>query len=68
MFILLGIVGIVLIIGMVVDVNVLIFERIWEEVCVGWFVIMVIDVGYKWVFGIILDVNIIMLIVVVILF
>lgn len=36
--ILLGIVGFVLMIGMVVDMNVIIFEWIKEEKCKGWFI------------------------------
>ena len=42
-----GIAGIVLTIGMAVDANVLIFERIREEVALGRTPISAIDAGYK---------------------
>jgi preprotein translocase subunit SecD len=53
-----GIAGIVLTIGMAVDANVLIFERIREEVRAGKSAAMAIDNGYKMAFGTILDSNI----------
>ena len=53
-----GIAGIVLTIGMAVDANVLIFERIREEVRAGKSVIAAIDSGYSRALGTILDANI----------
>lgn len=53
-----GIAGIVLTIGMAVDANVLIFERIKEEAASGKTPINAIDVGYTRAFGTILDANI----------
>jgi protein-export membrane protein SecD len=53
-----GIAGIVLTIGMAVDANVLIFERIKEEVRAGKTPINAIDVGYSRALGTILDANI----------
>jgi protein-export membrane protein SecD len=53
-----GIAGIVLTIGMAVDANVLIFERIREEARAGKSVIASIDSGYKRALGTILDANI----------
>jgi protein-export membrane protein SecD len=53
-----GIAGIVLTIGMAVDANVLIFERIREEVRSGKTVIASIDTGYSRALGTILDANI----------
>ena len=53
-----GIAGIVLTIGMAVDANVLIFERIREEVRAGKSVIASIDSGYSRALGTILDANI----------
>ena len=53
-----GIAGIVLTIGMAVDANVLIFERIREELRQGKTSIIAIDLGYKKAFGTILDANV----------
>ncbi|HEX2612421.1 MAG TPA: protein translocase subunit SecD [Fibrobacteria bacterium] len=53
-----GIAGIALTIGMAVDANVLIFERIREELRHGKSVRIAIDVGYKRAFSAILDSNI----------
>jgi protein-export membrane protein SecD len=53
-----GIAGIVLTIGMAVDANVLIFERIREEARAGKSVIAAIDSGYSRALGTILDANI----------
>ncbi len=53
-----GIAGIVLTIGMAVDANVLIFERIREEIRVGKTPIAAIDVGYSRALSTILDANI----------
>ena len=63
-----GIAGIVLTIGMAVDANVLIFERIREESRAGRSVISAIDAGYSRALGTILDANITTLIAAVILF
>ena len=53
-----GIAGIVLTIGMAVDANVLIFERIREELRAGKTAISAIDAGYSRALGTILDANI----------
>jgi preprotein translocase subunit SecD len=53
-----GIAGIVLTIGMAVDANVLIFERIREEVRNGRTPISAIDAGYRRAIGTIMDANI----------
>jgi protein-export membrane protein SecD len=53
-----GIAGIVLTIGMAVDANVLIFERVREESRAGKSVIASIDSGYSRALGTILDANI----------
>ncbi len=53
-----GIAGIVLTIGMAVDANVLIFERIREELRIGKSSINAIDSGYTRALGTILDANI----------
>ncbi len=53
-----GIAGIVLTIGMAVDANVLIFERIREEIRAGKTPIASIEAGYKRALGTILDANI----------
>ncbi|MCB9528538.1 MAG: protein translocase subunit SecD [bacterium] len=53
-----GIAGIVLTIGMAVDANVLIFERIREELRLGKSVRSAIDVGYEKAFSAIFDGNI----------
>ncbi|MBN9670482.1 protein translocase subunit SecD [Roseibium aggregatum] len=63
-----GIAGIVLTIGMAVDANVLIFERIREEARAGRSVISAVDAGYSRALGTILDANITTLIAAVILF
>jgi preprotein translocase subunit SecD len=52
-----GIAGVVLTIGMAVDANVLIFERIREELKVGKTVRSAIDTGFSRAFGTILDAN-----------
>ena len=53
-----GIAGIVLTVGMAVDANVLIFERIREELRVGQSVRRAIDAGYEKAFSAILDANV----------
>ena len=53
-----GIAGIVLTVGMAVDANVLIFERIREELHAGVGVRKAIDVGYEKAFTAIIDANI----------
>ncbi len=63
-----GIAGIVLTIGMAVDANVLIFERIREEFAAGKSPINSIDAGYSRALGTILDANITTLIAAVLLF
>ena len=63
-----GIAGIVLTIGMAVDANVLIFERIREEMRVGRGPVMAIDVGYQRAITTILDSNLTTLIAAVLLF
>ncbi len=63
-----GIAGIVLTIGMAVDANVLIFERIREEMRLGKPPITAIDNGYSRALGTILDANITTLIAAVVLF
>lgn len=63
-----GIAGIVLTIGMAVDANVLIYERIREEARAGRTVIASIDAGYQRALGTILDANITTLIAALILF
>ena len=63
-----GIAGIVLTIGMAVDANVLIFERIREEVRAGKTPIAALDAGYSRALGTILDANITTLIAALILF
>jgi SecD/SecF fusion protein len=50
-----GIAGIVLTMGMAVDANVLIYERIREELAEGKSLRMAVDVGYKRAFSSILD-------------
>jgi len=52
-----GIAGVILTIGMAVDANVLIFERIREEIEVGKTVKSAIDAGFGRAFGTILDAN-----------
>lgn len=53
-----GIAGVILTIGMAVDANVLIFERIKEELRVGKTVRSALDAGFSKVFSTILDTNI----------
>jgi len=52
-----GIAGVILTIGMAVDANVLIFERIREELAVGKTVRAAIDTGFARAFGTIIDSN-----------
>ncbi len=63
-----GIAGIVLTIGMAVDANVLIFERMREEWTVGKSISGAINAGYNKAFSTILDANVTTLLVAVILF
>jgi preprotein translocase subunit SecD len=63
-----GIAGIVLTIGMAVDANVLVFERIREEARSGKTPFAALDAGYSRALGTILDANITTLIAAVILF
>ena len=53
-----GIAGIVLTIGMAVDANVLVFERIREEVANGKTPLAAVEAGYKRAYSTILDANI----------
>jgi SecD/SecF fusion protein len=55
-----GIAGIVLTIGMAVDANVLIYERIREEVHLGRSIISALDAGFKRAFATIVDSNVTM--------
>ncbi|HWR68461.1 MAG TPA: protein translocase subunit SecD, partial [Desulfomonilia bacterium] len=63
-----GIAGIVLTIGMSVDANVLVFERIRDEMRLGRTPTMAVDAGYKNALSSILDANVTNLIAAVILF
>ena len=63
-----GIAGLILLIGMSVDANVLIFERIREELDLGKTVRSAIDAGFDKAFSAILDANITTLIAAVLLF
>jgi preprotein translocase subunit SecD len=63
-----GIAGMVLTVGMAVDANVLIFERIRQELKAGEKPLQAIDAGYGHAFVTILDANVTTLIVAVILF
>ena len=63
-----GIAGIVLTVGMAVDANVLIFERIREEIRVGNTPLASIHAGYAKAFTTILDANITTLIAAIVLF
>ena len=63
-----GIAGIVLTIGMAVDANVLIYERIREESVAGRSVIQSIEAGFQRAMGTIVDANVTTLIAAVILF
>ena len=63
-----GIAGIVLTIGMAVDANVLIFERIRDELRLGKSVLAAVDTGFKRAFTSILDANVTTLIAALVLF
>lgn len=63
-----GIAGIVLTIGMAVDANVLVFERIREELKSGRGPVRAIEVGYERAFSAIIDANITTLLAAIILF
>jgi SecD/SecF fusion protein len=63
-----GIAGIILTVGMAVDANVLIFERIREELKTGKTVRAAIDAGYNRAFTTILDANVTTLITAVVLY
>jgi protein-export membrane protein SecD len=63
-----GIAGIILTIGMAVDANVLIFERIREELRAGKTVLASIDSGYSRAFRTILDANVTTLITAIVLY
>lgn len=63
-----GIAGIVLTMGIAVDANVLIFERIREEIRNGRMLKSAVDLGYKGAFSAIIDSNVTTLIVAVILY
>jgi len=63
-----GIAGIILTIGMAVDANVLIYERIREEIKQGRTVISAIDTGYRMAMSTIVDSNLTTMIVAIILF
>ena len=63
-----GIAGIVLTIGMAVDANVLIFERIREEIALGKTPFSAVDGGYDKAFSTIMDANITTLIAAIVLF
>ena len=53
-----GIAGVILTIGMAVDANILIFERIKEELRLGKTVRTAVDSGFRRVFGTIFDTNV----------
>ena len=63
-----GIAGLILTIGMAVDANVLIFERIREELLTGKTIRAAIDSGYSRAFFTILDANVTTLITAVVLY
>jgi len=63
-----GIAGIILTIGMAVDTNVLIYERIREEIRHGRTVLSAIDTGYRQAMSTVVDANVTTLIVALILF
>ena len=63
-----GIAGIVFTIGMAVDSNVLIYERIREEAHLGRSVISALDAGFKRAFATIIDSNVTMFVAAVILY
>jgi len=53
-----GIAGVILTIGMAVDSNVLIFERIREELRAGKAVVAAVDAGFSKAFGTIIDTHV----------
>ena len=63
-----GIAGIILTIGMAVDANVLIFERIREEIALGKTPFAAVDAGYKRAMATIIDANVTTFIAAIILF
>jgi protein-export membrane protein SecD len=63
-----GVAGIVLTVGMAVDANVLIFERIREEFRNGKKALSALDIGYEKAFGTIVDANVTTFIAAIILF
>ncbi len=63
-----GIAGIVLTIGMAVDANVLVFERIREELRIGRSAMSAVDAGYSRAFKTIIDANVTTLIAAVLLY
>jgi preprotein translocase subunit SecD len=63
-----GIAGIILTIGMAVDANVLIFERIREEIALGKTPFASVDAGYKRAMTTIIDANVTTFIAAIILF
>ena len=63
-----GIAGLVLTMGMAVDSNVLVYERIREEMKLGRSVIGAIETGFRMAFGTIFDSNVTTLIAAVVLF
>ncbi|KMQ51509.1 Protein-export membrane protein SecD [Chitinispirillum alkaliphilum] len=63
-----GIAGLILLIGMAVDANVIIFERIREEIALGKTVRSAIDSGYSSAFVTVMDANLTTLITALILF
>jgi len=63
-----GIAGIILTVGMAIDANVLVFERIREEIRIGKTVRAAIDAGFSKAFRTIVDANITTLIAAVVLF
>ena len=63
-----GIAGIVLTMGVAVDSNVLVYERIREEIKAGKSVLGALEAGFKMAFGTIFDANVTMLIAALVLF
>ncbi|NOZ43552.1 MAG: protein translocase subunit SecD [Alphaproteobacteria bacterium] len=63
-----GVAGIVLTVGMAVDANVLIFERVREELRNGRTVLSALDIGFEKAFGTIVDANVTTFIAAIILF
>jgi protein-export membrane protein SecD len=63
-----GIAGVVFTIGMAVDSNVLIYERIREEAHMGRSIISALDAGFKRAFATIIDSNVTMFVAAVILY